>query len=142
MRKTMKLTDLIKTITQIMVDTGFAGGTIRIYRGVFSRLQKLADSRKEEVYSANLGFVFIADTNHPGTDEYCHSRYCYHCRIIQFVESFIKTGAVDWSINSGAPAESFKSQDFNTMFLKFDEMMLSRGLKTNTRDGYHRFVGY
>jgi len=142
MRETMKLTDLIDTIIQVMTDTGFAEGTILIYRRIFSRLQRLADCRKEVIYSTNLGLKFIADTNHPGTDEYCHSRYCYHCRIIQFIESYIKIGEVDWSANVGAPAESFKSSEFNTIFSRFDEVMLSKGLKPNTRDGYHRFVGY
>lgn len=142
MRETMKLTDLIDTIIQAMTDTGFADGTIQIYKGIFSRLQKLANIRKEILYSTDLSLTFIADSNHPGTDEYCHSRYCYHCRIIQFIESFIKTGEVDWTTNVSSPAESFNSEEFNTVFSKFDEVMLSKGLKANTREGYHRFVGY
>jgi len=142
MIETIELNVLIEEILQSMKTAGFADGTIRIYRGIFSRLQKLANERKEKLYSINLGESFISDSTHTGTNEYCHSRYCYHCRCIQFIESYIKTGAVDWSVNTSRAISHFNSDEFNLLYRQFVEVMISKGLKTNTRDGYQRFVGY
>ena len=143
MRETMKLCEQIENIIKTMSEAGFADGTIRIYKGIFDRIKKLASSRKEEQYSTDLGQVFISDSNHPGTNQYCHSRYCYHCRIIQFIESYIKTGKVDWSLRSAStPSTHYGIEEFNTLMKHFDEVLINKGLKINTRDGYHRFVGY
>jgi len=137
-----KLNELIDHILKEMRAVGFANGTIRIYTGIFKRLQKLADARDNIYYSSALGESFISDSAYGRREKYCHSRYRYHCRCIQFIESHITDGQVDWTPNLTKADFSLNSIVFRLELKKFDECMLARNLKANTIDGYRRFVFY
>ncbi len=142
MREEKKLNDLIEAVLQSMHEAKFADGTVKLYKRIFARLQKLASNRKEECYTTDLGETFVLDSNHPGTNEYRHSRYCLHNRCIQFIESYIKTGVVDWSPNNVKAESQLKSDELRILKERFDSFMLEKGLKQNTREGYHRLVSY
>lgn len=142
MREEKKLNDLIEVVLKSMHEAKFADGTVKIYKHIFARLQKLASNRKEECYTTDLGEAFVLDSNHPGTGEYCHSRYCLHSRCMQFIESYINTGVVDWSSNNVKAENHLKSGELRILKERFDSFMLERGLKPNTREGYHRLVSY
>ncbi len=142
MREQKKLNDLIEVVLKSMRDANFADGTVKIYKHIFARLQKLASNRNDECYATDLGEAFVLDSNHPGTSEYCHSRYCLHSRCIQFIESYIKTGVVDWSTNNVKAENRLKSDELRIHKERFDSFMIERGLKPNTREGYHRLLSY
>lgn len=140
--KNKNLQELINEVLNEMHTTGFAAGTIRIYTGVFKRLQKLADARGDTQYSFCLGKAFISDSSYERSEKYCHSRYCYHCRCVQFIESYIADGQVDWTPNLTKGDFSLYSDLLQQEFKKYDNFMLARHLKRNTIDGYRRFVFY
>lgn len=141
MNENKTITELIEDILHSMNTAGFAIGTIQIYKKVFARLQKLADSNTER-YSKALSQKFILDSYYRGTEVYCHSRYCLHCRCIQFIESYIKDGEVDWSTNYTKTISALESEELHTEIENFDDLMKANGLKPNTKDGYHRLVSY
>lgn len=142
MREEKKLNELIEAVLQSMHEARFADATVKLYKRIFARLQKLANNRNEEGYTIDLGEAFVLDSNHLGTSEYCHSRYCLHSRCIQFIESYIKTGVVDWLPNNAKAERRLKSDELRILKERFDSFMLERGLKANSREGYHRLVGY
>jgi hypothetical protein len=94
----MQLDEIITVILQSMKDAGYNSGTIRIFRNKFFRLQDLAVKRKELRYSSELGQAFIEDRSYAKNKEYNHARYLYHCRCVNFIESYIRDGIVDWSV--------------------------------------------
>ena len=142
MEQDVPLDELVTTIIQSMRDMQFNTSTIRIYERVFSRLHKLAKTRKEAYYSSELGRAFIKDSSYVKNEGYCHSRYCLHCRCIQFIESYIKNGQADWSTQHKVPQYPLKSGEFIDAKSRFEGLMSSNGLKANTKDGYRRLVHY
>jgi site-specific recombinase XerD len=138
----MLLDELIATIIKTMKDAQYNPGTISCFSGVFSRLQKLARMREEFHYNPELGRIFIEDSGYSNSEGYCHSRYCLHHRCIQFIESYIKDGQIDWSSQKRLPLYLLKYGEFIDAKNNFEELMQSNNLKANTRDGYRRLVHY
>ena len=142
MRHEILLNELVSTVLQSMKFMRFNPGTISNYVKIFSRLQKLADSKNEAFYTPELGQAFIEDSHYARSEDYCHTRYCLHYRCIQFIESYIKNGCVDWSPQRRLPEYNLKSNEFSTAKASFESLMSSNGLKANTMDGYRRLVQY
>jgi len=142
MRHEMLLDELITVIIHAMKDNQYSSGTTQIFERVFLRLQKLARKREETHYSAELGQAFIEDSSYASSEGYCHTRYCLHVRCVQLIESYIKNGQVDWAPQRRLPQYPLKSDEFINAKSRFEELMLSNGLKTNTKDGYRRLVHY
>ena len=142
MRQELPLDELIAVVIEVMKETQYNSGTIQIFIGVFKRLQKLAKARNETHYSPGLGQIFIEDNLYEKSGGYCHSRYCLHYRCIQFIESFIKDGQIDWSAQRKIPQYPLKCDEFINAKRLFDELMSYNGLKVNTKDGYRRLVHY
>lgn len=142
MRQKILLEELIAVIIKMMEETQYSPGTIQIFTHVFSRLQKLAKMRGELHYNQCLSRVFIEDSSYSNSEGYCHSRYCLHYRCIQFIESYIKDGQVDWSPQRRLPRYPLKFDEFIDAANHFEECMLSNNLAANTKDGYRRLVHY
>ena len=142
MRQQMPLDELIEAILQSMEEARYYAGTIRNFQHKFSRLLELAAQREEKQYSAELGQAFIEDRSYARNKDYCHSRYLYHCRCVNFIESYICDGKVDWSVKKLKPQYSLKSADFSNAKKSFESLMVSNNLSKNTKDGYRRLVHY
>ena len=142
MRQETPLNELVSIIIRAMKNSQFSSGTISNYEKIFLRLQKLADKRREVCYNTELGRAFMEDSNYAYSEDYCHSRYCLHYRCIQFIESYIKNGCVDWSPQRRQPEYALKSSEFSDAKSSFEELMTSNDLKANTKDGYRRLVHY
>ena len=142
MRQELPLEKLVTQIIQNMKDAQYNAGTINIYERIFLRLQRLAQKREEVDYSPELGQAFIKDSSYSDGEGYCHSRYCLHYRCIQFIESYVKNGLVDWTLQRRLPQYPLKSDEFIVAKDLFEELMSTNGLKTNTKDGYRRLVHY
>lgn len=136
------LSELVATVLQSMEAVQFSPGSIKNYEKIFSRLKKLADSKSELFYTPELGRAFIEDSQYARSEEYCYTRYCLHNRCIQFIESYIQNGSVDWSPKRKSPEYTLKSNDFSNAKVSFENLMLSKGLKKNTIEGYRRLVHY
>lgn len=142
MRKKILLGELIIIVIKSMEKSGFASGTIALYERAFARLQKLAIERQQMHYSVELGQAFTEDSSYAKSEEYCHSRYCLHSRCIQFIESYITNGCVDWTIRNKKAVDILKSTNFSVAKNCFERLMIEQGLKANTKDGYRRLVHY
>jgi len=136
------LDELIESVIQAMHDAKYATGSISNFERMFKRLQKLAKSRKEAYYSTELGQIFIEDSSYANSQEFCNSRYCYHSRCIHIIESYLRDGEVDWSVQKKLPQQQLKSDELITAIDSFEKLMSSNGLKENTKDGYRRLVQY
>lgn len=141
-RVKLPLDELAANICGQMVGAGFSPGTIRLYERFFARLLKMADALGKEVYDQDLAHSFIADNAYRKGGGYCHSRYLHHVRCIRFIESYISSGAVDFSITHPLPVRELKSPEFRLHHKLFKDSMVWDGLKPNTMDGYLRFVYY
>jgi len=142
MRLRKLLDELIADIIQAMHDAKYAAGSISNFERMYKRLQKLAKAREEEYYSPELGHAFIEDSNYANSQEFCNSRYCYHVRCIHMIESYVRDGKVDWSVQKRLPQQKLKSVEFIAAIKSFEAAMSSNGLKENTKDGYRRLVQY
>lgn len=142
MRHEIPLNELIETVLQSMKRMQFSSATIDLYARIFLRLQKLAESKSETFYTSELGHIFVKDSQYARSEAYCHSRYCLHYRCIQFIESYIKNGNIDWSPQRRLPHCKLKSSEFSSAKASFENLMLSNRLKENTMDGYRRLVQY
>lgn len=136
------LDQLVTIVLEEMISSGFAKGTHKIYVGIFKRLQKLAEKQQQLYYTPELGALFISDSAYSKGGDYCHSRFCLHSRCIQFLESFLNTGSIDWSINRQYSGYEFKADHMEAAYYAFEELMYQKGLSNNTIDGYNRFVRY
>lgn len=142
MRKTMTIKELSVIILEEMRIALFSTGTINGYAKVFRRLEKLTESRKEVYYMPEIGRTFIEDSGYAYSEGYCHTRYCLHCRCIQFIESYLADGKVDWTQHYMLPKYDLTSKELTDTQITFWNLMGSMGLKANTMDGYRRFVHY
>jgi site-specific recombinase XerD len=142
MKHNLKVRDLADIVLQEMKTALFCTGTIKIYAKAFIRLEKLANERKEMYYTSDLGSSFIEDSSYSNSENYCHSRYCLHYRCIQFIESYLADGKVNWATHHVLPGYSLVSKELLDAQTNFWNLMVSAGLKANTMDGYRRFVHY
>lgn len=136
------LEELIEKVIQQLEDAGFDTGTIRNYKLFYKRLTKLADSLNKTHFDNELADLFIKDNAYVKDSGYNHTRFLYHSRCIRFIESLLSSGKVDWSIYHSLPARELSSDDFVSHLQIYDDSLKNDGLKTNTIDGYHRFVLY
>ena len=142
MRRTMTIKELSVIILEEMRIALFSTGTINGYAKVFKRLEKLTQRRKEVYYTPEIGRSFIEDSSYAYSEGYCHTRYCLHCRCIQFIESYLVDGKVDWTQHFVLPKYNLTSKEISDTQIAFWNLMVSMGLKANTIDGYRRFVHY
>ena len=142
MRNELPLVELVAAILQSMLDAQHSAKTVGFYERIFKRLVKLAKQRGEEHYSMELGEAFIADSSYARAEGYCHSRFCAHSRSVQFMESYIKTGQVDWSMADNAKEYVPKSEELSDAKAGFQQLMSAGSLKESTQCSYLRIVGY
>lgn len=136
------LEELIEKVIQQLEDAGFDTGTIRNYKLFYKRLIKLAASLNKTHFDDELADLFIKDNAYVKDGGYNHTRFLYHSRCIRFIESMLSSGEVDWSIYHSLPARELSSDDFVSHLHIYDDSLKNDGLKTNTINGYHRFVLY
>ncbi|MDY3918393.1 MAG: tyrosine-type recombinase/integrase [Candidatus Limivivens sp.] len=136
------LEELIEKVIQQLEDAGFDTGTIRNYKLFYKRLTKLAASLNKTHFDDELADLFIKDNAYVKDGGYNHTRFLYHSRCIRFIESLLSSGEVDWSIYHSLPARELSSDDFVSHLHTYDDSLKNDGLKTNTINGYHRFVLY
>lgn len=136
------LEELIEKVIQQLEDAGFDTGTIRNYKLFYKRLIKLAASLNKTHFDDELADLFIKDNAYVKDGGYNHTRFLYHSRCIRFIESLLSSGEVDWSIYHSLPARELSSDDFVSHLHIYDDSLKNDGLKTNTINGYHRFVLY
>lgn len=136
------LEELIEKVIQQLEDAGFDTGTIRNYKLFYKRLIKLAASLNKTHFDDELADLFIKDNAYVKDGGYNHTRFLYHSRCIRFIESLLSSGEVDWSIYHSLPARDLSSDDFVSHLHIYDDSLKNDGLKTNTINGYHRFVLY
>jgi len=142
MKQTMTVKELSVIILEEMRKALYSTGTIIVFTRVFKRLEKLSEIRKETYYTPEIGRIFIEDSSYAYSQVYCHTRYCLHCRCIQFIESYLTDGKVDWTQHFVLRNLNLTSKEFSDTQVTFWNLMSSMGLKANTIDGYRRFVNY
>ena len=142
MKQTMAIKELSIIILEEMRIALYSKGTINGYAKVFKRLEKLSEIREEAYYTPEIGRRFIEDSSYANSEGYCHTRYCLHCRCIQFIESYLTDGKVDWTQHFVLRKLNLTSKEFSDTQVTFWNLMSSMGLKANTIDGYQRFVHY
>jgi integrase len=128
-----------------MEASGFMKSTRGCYVTLFHRLCRMADERGDEYYTIELGQAFMDDQSHvipENTERYHHDRTAAYKRCIRFIESYIASGIVDWTPAFNYASFPISSQGLDTAFSMFVKEMETRELKTNTIDGYRRFVYY
>jgi len=138
----MTIKDLSVSVLEEMRIALYSTGTIKGYARVFKRLEKLTKRRKEAYYTSEIGRSFIEDSSYAYSEGYCHTRYCLHCRCIQFIESYLADGKVDWTQHYVLPKYDLTSKELSDTQITFWNLMVSMDLKANTMDGYRRFVHY
>lgn len=136
------LIELADIILLEMNKVGFKEKTITFHARIFKRIIRIANQRKETYYSQKLGEEFINDNLYVKTGEYNHIRYCLHCRCVQFIESYINDGKVNWTPNYKLSKYPLKSSDLTNKLVEFKIHIKKEGLKPNTIDGYQRLVYY
>lgn len=141
-REQMSLTVLIAQVLSQQQEAGFSPQTTNLYRKVFHRLEKLADEMNVTEYCQDLADRFVADSADRKTGEYCHSRFLLHARCIHFLDSYIKDGITDWSVSQRASTKALSAHEFRKGLSDFKNFLTNEGLKSNTLDGYIRFVFY
>ena len=97
LKQTMTIKELSVIVLEEMRIALYSTGTIKEYANIFKRLVKLAERLKEVHYTSEIGRSFIEDSSYAYSEGYCHTRYCLHCRCIQFIESYLTDGKVDWT---------------------------------------------
>lgn len=142
LREKMPLKQLISHVLSQQKEAGFSPQTIRLYQNVFHRLEKLAIEMDMQNYCQELADCFISDSAYRKSGEYCHSRFLLHSRCIQFLDSYIEDGIVDWSIPNRATAKELSAPKLQAYLADFKQSLIENGIKPNTTDGYVRFVFY
>ena len=94
------LYNLLEIILGKLTEEHFTQKTIVRQKKVFNRLRKCADSLGVNEYTLQLRQIFLADNqyrlNKVGTG-FSKSRYELHRKAIQWIDSYIATGEVDYS---------------------------------------------
>ena len=142
MKQTMTIKELSILILEEMRIAHFSTGTIKVYARIFNRLEKLTEEKKEVNYTPEIGRNFIEDSNYVYSEGYCHTRYCLHRRCIQFIESYLANGKVEWTKRYVLPKYDLNSKEFTDTQKTFCQLMVSMDLKANTMYGYRRLVHY
>ena len=139
------LNELTEAILSQMELAGFTPKTRWRYRAVFHRLNKLAVEKGESHYTNELGAELIADDTHISdttTKRYQHERTGMYARCVRMIESYLRDGIADLSPMKSAPELPLESEAFNELFQLYLNALYEDGLKSNTIDGYRRFVHY
>lgn len=144
-RNTIPITELTDIILEQLKASGFKKTTIRVYKTNLRRLCRLARERGEENYTKELGVLFKNDFSHinPANGKRTkREQKALLARCVQFVESFLATGVIDYAIARRSGSFFIKSEELQASFAVFIEELNTRGLKPNTIDGYQRFTYY
>lgn len=141
-RKTLTIEQLEDAAIEQLEIAKLSPGTIQQYRLYFRSLREIASSMKKTVYDRELADNFIADTANRNTGEYNHVRYLYHSRCIQFIESYISDGTVNFKFTNPRPVAALIGKDFKLILDKFKDTLQKDGLSPNTQVSYMRFVYY
>ncbi len=140
-----KLTDLIDAVLMEMESSGFTEGTRRLYLNLFNKLKRLAEERRDEYYTEELGQAFIQDDSHiipENSVRYYHERTLAYIRCIRYMESYLKNGKVDWTPALRSAEFPLNSEHLKDSFISYQQELGKRQLKQNTIDGYRRFTYY
>jgi integrase len=140
-KENILLSDLIEKILKETELAGYSCGTIKLFRRVYNRLENLAASTGKRFFDNEIANVFLADKFYVRNKGYCHSRFCLHNRCIEFLQSYIKTGSIDWSVRYRKP-ECEKLSIFKAAWEDFNFKLTESNLKGNTIEGYRRIVLY
>ena len=144
-RYAQKLQEITNAILDQMDSSGYQESTQHFYIILFHRLIRLAENRGDIYYSEDLGQAFINDQSHvipENTERYYHERTVAYIRCIKFIESYLKTGEVDWSASLPCRTFPISSEDLQDCVNAYNTELENRGLKPNTIDGYRRFTYY
>ena len=140
-----KLTELIDVILKEMESAGFKEKTRRFYVILFNKLKRIAQGRRDEYYTEELGRAFMEDDSHiipENSERYYHERTCAYIRCVKFIESYLKNGVVDWAPAYTTAEFPIKSEQLIESFKSYLKELKNRELKPNTVDGYRRFTYY
>lgn len=140
-RKNILLSDLIDKILKEMALANYSCETIKLYRRIYNRLENLADSTGKRLFDKEMADMFLADASYERDKRYCHSRFCLHNRCIDFLDLYVKTGSIDWSVRYKKP-EVEKLKTFKVIWENFCFKLKESPLRGNTIDGYRRIVLY
>ena len=139
------LDELISTALSEMEKEHFSEETCRQYRDVYSRLQRLALSRKEQFYSKALGQAFVEDCNYVWKKGlYSNHRFFFHKRCILLLERMVETGKIEWSNcpRSDAQPRNFDTPFFDEIYTGYIQMLQDEGMKPSTICSYSRACYY
>jgi len=141
--KSVKLEKCINRIFKEMDKVHYSTETIKLYRRTYNRLFVLAKKMNKTLFDDELAQAFIEDSLNQKTGKYCHSRFLLHSRCINFLQTLIKNGSVDWLCHYKSHKKiEIATEQFNQAFKAFNLFMIERDLSHNTIDGYKRFVYY
>jgi site-specific recombinase XerD len=141
-RETLILSEIVTSILKEMEKVHYSSETIQLFRRIYNRLEKRAESMNKIVFDEELAQTFISDSANQRTGIYCHSRFCLHSRCIQFLKSFTEKGAMDWSAYRKPKRSKLKVHVFTEAQKFFSRTMEEMQLKDNTVEGYDRIVFY
>lgn len=134
---------MISLILKEMEKVHYSSKTIKVFRRIYKRLEKLAKSMNKIEFDEELAQKFISDSTYKNkAGIYCHSRFCLHNRCIQFLKSFMDMGAVDWSVHRKSKRSELNVNVFTEAQKIFIRVMEEMQLKHNTIEGYNRIVFY
>ena len=140
-KKDILLTNLINMVLKEMELASYSCETIKLYRRIYNRLENLAISTGKRFFDKEMADTFLNDASYVRDSGYCHSRFCLHNRCIDFLESYVKTGIIDWSVRYQKP-EGIKLLTFKGIWEEFCFTLEESSLRENTIDGYRRIVLY
>jgi site-specific recombinase XerD len=140
-RKNILLSELVDKILKEMALANYSCETIKLYRRIYNRLENLAISTGKRLFDKEMADMFLADASYVRDKGYCHSRFCLHNRCIDFLEIYMKTGIIDWSVRYQKP-ENEKLSTFKVIWEDFCFNLKESPLRENTIDGYKRIVLY
>jgi site-specific recombinase XerD len=140
-KKDILLSDLINEVLKEMVFAGYSSETIKLYRRIYNRLENVANSTRKKLFDKDMADTFLTDSSYVKDKGYCHSRFCLHNRCIDFLESYVKTGIIDWTVRYQRP-KGEKLTTFKAIWECFCFKLEEGPLSENTVDGYKRIVLY
>ncbi len=138
-----KLDVLIRLILKELETAGFSNSTITSYQIAFKRLKKLAKKQGMNHPTDKLLTTFLKDDRYAEKKFYCESRAKLHRQCVRILESYMKSGCINWSVQKREDvAISLKSPILRQKLTAFINQMKEDALRPNTICGYKRIVSY
>jgi site-specific recombinase XerD len=138
-----KLDVFIRLILEELETAGFSKSTIASYKTAFKRLKRLAEKQDTNYLTDKLLTAFLKDDRYVHKNVYCESRAKLHRQCARILESYLKSGCINWSVKKrGDASSSLKSPILREKLAAFINQMEKDVLKPNTICGYKRIVSY